>query len=299
MPVSLEELQRPSVLDLQRTGKLATIKGAPTEACPSGEMQVWIQKVNSDDSDDAYRRANAARVRKLQALENHDSDDYQALLVGFMDWNDDQLRAFLVEAEMSKNQDLIVAEFAYGEDSEWWDDESETSRIDGLIDAWIGPKGETGLREVYAADPEHKEAAECFAQIVAFETALQERLDEEEAELKNSHAMQPTGVLREEVAKLYCEVAANQAYRKTLDHALIWVCTRDPIERWRKHFATYEAVKDLDDDRRAQILREYADLEVGGIQGKEQPAVTSSSPEFESADPVVTGHSSYPKGATL
>lgn len=283
----MTDQRRPTIADLKKTGRPLTLTGE------NGSMDVWIQKLGPDDIDAIVTKARAARVVADRKYQDRESEEYLAVLEGFIGWEPETLIEFLVNNhKASELEDKVAAEVAYSHDSEWFDEKAGTSIIDDLRAAWIGDDDTPGLKLAYARDPEDPDALRVFSEMQRFIELVDIQIEQEADQYREFVKVLPLDELRNEVAKVYIEIELDQVYRHALEYAQIWRCTRQPDDPDEFHFNTYAEVRRVDEDHRNQILEAYRSIAVDVIEGKELPATPSSSPSSGEAGPTDTETSS-------
>jgi len=251
---------------------------------PNGRtVTVWLQKLNTAESDEAFRRAQAARAVVLSAQYDHDSSYYGAALMDVFTLGDtkEALVEFLIGPERA--QLAITRDAEMAADEEW----SKDNYLQGLRDAW-----ENGLSAEFARDPEHEDAARVFGELKRFADAVDAVVEDEVANLRAGYDNMTVDQLRDEAVKANLDAKSNVAWLTEYDRCEVWLGTRDMADHTEKYFSSRAEVDALQPETLIDLRVATRSLRIEVVEGKGLPEVLSSSPQSEQPDAEATAPSS-------
>lgn len=223
---------------------------------------VWLNKLSPIEQRDAADQATKARANVL-TIKNSPSLaperllyedqiydlglDNRSLQVEFL------ASAKVQEAEQS-NEERIAAE------DEWSDDQYLTS----LREAW-----NDGLFEKWAEDPEDEEAKKVYDELKRFANEVSEATKDE----------------RENIIAEYEHVSDEEIFKKTVDKIIdseadfawmnefacwqVYYAVREVGDHKTRYFESRDEVSCLDNRILSEIVREYREMTVEGVEGKD------------------------------
>lgn len=243
-------------------------------------VKVWMAKLNEIDRETAMRRANAVKARYMIEADNEDSETFIATYAEVRAIDDrDDLVAYIITEDLTKARRRIEAQRATDEES--WGKEDY---LQGLVDAWTGVDGESGLAAVFAEDPEDPEAIRVEKELARFEDEVRVAMGAEVERLTKDWADVSLDDLRRKVAHKLLEVRAGEQFAREFRRQQMFFALRDPVNRHQRYFERVAEVDDLDDDLREYLTEQYDGMVVEGAEGKGSPPVPTSSTSSESSE---------------
>jgi len=267
-------------------------------------VEIWIQKLNPVEHENALRRASVERAKYLAVVADHESEIWQAT------WADihelaptrEQLLSIVLQDDLAKARQRIEAELA--DEDEW----KEEDRLQSLVDAWQGTSTATedhnaeGEREPLQnaflrgkTDPDYERAAAVHKELEKFSQQAEHAWNGERDRLFADHRDVPTEELRDRAVETIIEKNAGIEMLKEFETQELFYATRDPIDRTKKYFGTRDEVLTIDPQVRTRLLAEYRTLHVEVQEGKDLPGIPGSSPQSDSSAPEGTPNSSGPE----
>jgi hypothetical protein len=229
-----------------------------SDGTEDGTITVWLRKLNNSESQDAIKRANAARSVAL-AVKNLDDSAFEKQVIWneISDFDRDSLIEFLVAEQIldatRKKEEEIASE------PEW----AEEDYLEGLRESW-----ESGLKDVWISDSKNPEASRVFNEIKKFTDAVDEAVESERKSFVKDFDAFTTEELQKKVFEKRIQYNADLAwiteYRKAeLFHAV--KATPDYSERY---FDSLDEVESLDVRVIKQLMDAYAEITVEASEGK-------------------------------
>lgn len=262
--------------DLYLVGKEHTIddgRGDP--------VTVWIQKLNTTETELSRRRADAARSRVLSLRSQPDSDGYlSAVGDAFASVDKAFLVGLMLRPEEAKRRQVREAEVAFSD--EW----SEDNYLQGLRDAWIN-----GLSDAFIIDNQDPEARRVFDELTRYEAQVEERLAgdlaDERAELETLDVFELQRRVAEENLKAASDIAWFTDYRRSqVFHGV------RKLENRARYFEQFSELGDLQNETFWDLYAALSALAVDPLEGKDSPEIPASSPLSEQPDEEETEVSS-------
>lgn len=253
-------------------------------------VEIWLQKINPVQNDEALRRANAARTKAKTFGKDKDSDEYLDALASVEDFASREILVELAIAEeLRQRRSRIEAEVAA--EDEWATDEY----LQGIVDAWEGTDGVIGLKERWAEDHDDPEAARVKGEIDRFDEKVKELVEAEHESLKRDFDATPDDVILDRAVQRVLEQRATSAFIFEYENWQLYFAIRDPENHKDLYFETVEEVKALEEQTKEEILAHYRELAVEVTEGKDSPGTPGSSPSLDQPEPAATEPSSGPQ----
>ncbi len=260
--------KRRGLADLWVKGKTLTFDDG------DGPIEVWLQKPNSNETEQARRRADAARARVLVLRAKPESDEYLSAVGNAFDSADvDQLVNVLLQPEEARLHQLHDAELAAEE--EW----TEDAYLQGLRDLWIGE-----LADAYAKDEADPEAVRVFAELKRFEAEVQKRVDEDLADRRAGMLLSSVEDLQTKVAEMMLKNSADMAWLIEFRKSQVWLACRDATDHQKREFKERHELDPMQDETFTRLRDALESLLVEPLEGKDLEETPSSS--ISSAPPA-------------
>jgi hypothetical protein len=263
---------QPHLSQMFTAGKLHTVvyPGKP-------EVEVWVARPNSQQSDKAQRLARVARARRFRELTSKDSDEAMALDVQMGEMQKAQVVDTLLDRTSRKREQQAYNEVLYSEDhgSDWG---SSGSKYLELLDATIQRMEEIQKYnvEMEAAETpegiinptEDEELTRLNAEQSAFEAEVRERLEPiTEAERIEISALGIDKVrrnLRDAMVEAECDVLWFSTFRIEM----VFYSIRYPDKHGKLYFENSDQLADLPESVKGQLFSAYEDVDMGAEQTK-------------------------------
>lgn len=284
MPVKRRRLS-----DLYVVGRPVTVGEDTPEP-----VEVWLQKINPVQNEDALRRANAARVRTRSQAKDTESEEYLDAVANIRDFaTRETLIDLAIAEELRLRRSRIEAECAA--EDEW----STDDYLQGLVDAWEGSPDNPGLKERWAEDHDDPEAARVKSEIDRFEEKVKGLVDAERADLERDYENTPEEDILQKAVERVLEQRALTAFIIEYENWQLYYSVRDPDKHADLYFLNIEEVRSLEDKTKEVLLAHYRELAVEQTEGKDSPGTPGSSPSSEQPEQAETELSSGPQAARL
>lgn len=281
--------------------------GTPVEVTTSkGSVVVWMQKLDPFDHDRAVSKAKAARARAKATYNDHDSDEYMAVVDTVQQAQRDELVAQVTAPERAKLVESATSEFTLGEDSEW----AKDGYLAGLWDEW-----NAGLSARYEDDPDDVDAKRVLGELTRFDADLEAAIKPQVEQLHGQYESIDDDTLRVKATESLVERQINEAWLEAFTAAEVWLSTRRPCpacerelaEQHRRidagepplglddyhrdlhdgfYFDNVEAVMRLERPVREYLEAIYLQLSVDPTEGKGSPESGASSSSSDSTEPA-------------
>lgn len=268
--------KRRGLADLWVTGRTETLgDGKRSE-------DVWVQKPNGNEVEQARRRADAARARTLILRNSPESDEYLAAVAdAFASADRDELIGILLRPEDRRVRPVRAAEVA--DDKEW----KEDNYLQGLQDAWLSE-----LAETFALDDTDPEANRVFDELKRYQSLVDEKVDADLADHRAQLEVSTTQGLQTKVAEELLIQAASLAWLQEYRKTQLWLCVRDALNHSERYFSAVHELDALQDETRQRLADVLEELVVDPVEGKDLEEIPSSSTSSEVSDEVETEDSS-------
>lgn len=260
----------------------------------SDPVEIWLQKINPVQNEDALRRANAARTRTRAYGKDKDSEEYLDAVSNVQDFASREVLVDLAIAdELRLRRTRIEAELAA--EDEW----SKEEYLQGLVDAWEGSIDNPGLKERWAEDHDDPEAARVKGEIDRFDEKVKVLVDAEHESLKRDFEDTPEDVVLDKAVGRVLEQRAVTAFILEYENWQLYYAVRDPEKHADLYFENIDEVRSLEDQTKETLLFNYRELAVEQAEGKDSPGTPGSSPSSDPVEPAETEPSSGPQVARL
>lgn len=279
--------KRRKLQDLYITGREFAYSDGTSDEEP---IVVWMQKLNSIETETCTRRANAARSRVSRAVADHESEDWQNAYDDVSDLERDTLIDLVIVDEVGRRLQVAQAEIAAEE--EW----SKDDYLQGLNDAWFGLDGTPDLKYVYEVgdedDPRYPEAKRVFEELKRFEGKVNSRLEAEREAIRKDHASSDLNWLREQAVVHNLSLRGTAAWLTEYRRSQLYFGVREVEDHKQRYFEDRDEVDQLHPTLLELMEKHYSDLVVDAAEGKDSPPIQDSSPPSEQLDEVETAASS-------
>lgn len=224
-----------------------------------GDIVVWIQKLNPIQQEQAFSRANAERAKVLSVRrlpsDHEDRLPYEAEADSIAD-DRDMMIELLAAEEIHRARQSVESELAHEE--EWEKD----GYLDGLREAW-----ENGAKERYHYGD--IEAVRVFNELKRFTDTVEELVQPHIKRIKKDYASKTDDALRKQVVDQLIERDADARWLNEYRRCQVWLSVREPTDHRQLYFKSREEVDLLEVPTLAALIREYTNLEVEPIEGKD------------------------------
>lgn len=279
MPVKRRRLS-----DLYVIGRPVNV-GADTDE----PVEVWLQKINPVQHEDALRRSNAARTRTRTYGKDRNSDDYLEAVANVKDFASREVLIDLAIAEeLRLRRSRIEAEISA--ESEWADDDY----LQGLVDAWEGSEGNPGLKERWVEDPDDPETLRVHTEIERFDERVKALVDVENEALRRDFENIDEAVLLDKAVARVMEQRAVNAFVVEYENWQLYYAVREPEAHATLYFLSIDEVRSLEEQTKEILLINYRELAVEQTEGKDSPGTPGSSASSEPLEQEATEPSSGP-----
>lgn len=268
--------KRRRLTDLFVVGKSAKI------ADPEGSIDIWIQKLNPLEQQNALRRAGAERARHLAFVEQKDSDEWGAALAEVVDFTD---RDMLIDIAIRDDMVLVrmKTEHEIAAEEKWSKDEY----ITGLVDSW-----EQEMKERWENEPDDPEALAVKQKLDEFDAEVEAIVLAERDKVARDYENVPMSELRETATQRLLEQRATTAFVEEFEAQQILYAVREPDDHAKYYFKDRMEVLGLHHEVRRMLADQYRLVAVDTIEGKDSPGTPGSSISSEPADQDQTSDSS-------
>jgi|688.fasta_scaffold139708_2 hypothetical protein len=230
----------------------------------SGEepIKVWLSKISPIEQRDAADQATKVRA-KILSIKNAPTAETDRLL--YQDqFNDlgledrEEIVAFVAGAKiqeaMTSNEHRIASEDSWSKDN----------YLRSLQDAW-----NDGLSDAWIKDPEgDPEAARVYSELKRFATEVEEATAQERENIVAEYEHTPTDQLIREAIDKIIDTEADFAWLNEFSYYQVFYAVRDIDDHKVRYFESVDEVKTIDNRIVAQIVSEYRDMTVEGVEGK-------------------------------
>lgn len=258
--------KRRRLTDLYMIGKELTFNDSfdDDDGESSGEdaVVVWLNKLSPIEQRDSADQATKARAGVL-ALKNSPSLAPERLLY------EDQIYDLGLDTRALQVEFLATPKIQEGEQSneerlaaepEWADDQYLTS----LREAWSD-----SLYEKWVEDPEDPEAKKVYDELKRFTNEVAAATeDERENILAEYEHVSDEEIFKDTVDKII-ESEADFAWMNEFACWQVFYAVREPSDHKRRYFESREEVGCLDNRILSEIVREYREMTVDGVEGKD------------------------------
>lgn len=275
--------RRRRLTDLYVVGKSVTV------ADEHGNVDVWVQKLNPLESDNAIRMASAERATKIAAAKDKTTVDWRAAYSDIVEFAS---REDMVNLAI-RNDVILVrtrVELETAAQEEW----SKDDYLQGLIDSW-----DDRFRDLYATTPDDPEAKQVFAELERYDAQVNDLVESEINQLVRDQEGVSDEDLRERGIEQLLEQRATRAFVDEFEIQQLMFSVREAEDHGNYYFDDRREVLALHPKVREQIERAYREISVEPTEGKDLPAPAGSSPSSEAPKPPATSNASGRKNAPL
>lgn len=242
--------------------------------------EVVLVKLNTPETDNAVRRANAAKAAILVDAQNPESDRYMAALGRAIEMDDEQLAMWSVLDELGELE--VSTQHRIASEEPW----STDGYLDTLVAGW------DDLRTAFEDGPEvddptrFEEAVKVKDELERFGSQVEEEFTAARDDLVAVQASLGRPVLQDLVVKQVLRLEAEECVLRELRFQRLFAATRNPgtgpPRRLTRHFESVLEVKECEPEVLLKLLKAYEAMIVDGTEGKDLPAQPDSSPPSES-----------------
>lgn len=262
--------KRRRLSDLYVVGKMATVGDG------EGSVDVWIQKLNPLEQQNALRRAGAERAKQLAFIEKQDSDEWGAAYAEVVDYADHtSLVNITIRDEMVLAR--IKAEHEIAAEERW----SKDDYITGLVDSW-----NEDMRARWEADPEDPEAKAVREKLNEFDAEVEKQVQDEHEKLAADYKDVSLSDLRMTATEKLLEQRATTAFVEEFELQQIKYSVREPEKHGEYYFKDREEILGLHGEVRKALTDQYRLVAVDLTEGKDSPGTPGSSTSSEPAEPA-------------
>lgn len=227
---------------------------------------VWIQKLNQNEHENAYRRANAKRAVFLAKRKNLNDDEILALKGEYEAVFEDRdaMVEFLVNDNVARIVDAREAELAA--EDEW----AKDNYYQGLLDSW-----NDGLRDSYHMgedDPEntrYEEAVHVYEEMTRFTDKLEEKIESERQHERKELEDWSLERLDETVTKKLIEAEADSRWLNEYKLSEIFHAVREQSNHRKNYFEARSDIDELPLETLVSLLTAYSEISIGLVEGKD------------------------------
>ena len=233
-------------------------------------IEVFIRKLNPVDHERAMRLANSARARTAVNQSDPESEDYQDVMGGLLEYTKEALVVYLVEEERGGRKAVVEAEI---EAEEEWEEKDYLQ----------------GLRDVDLETCPEEEGNRVRAELARFDAKVKEELDARILDFEDDLEGKPVDVLRQMVFDKIYDIRTSMSWLTEYRRCEMWLSTRLPDKR-TYYFEDRSEIDDLPLEVFVQLQAAYQDLTVDPTEGKDLGVTdtsldSSDSPESPETEP--------------
>lgn len=238
--------------DLYVTGQELTIddgKGEP--------VTVYIRKISPLDAEEAYRAANAAKVRAVAAKTDPEDLTFQIISDRVERAAKEDMVAQLADHELQRKRLLLEAELEA--EDKWSNDEY----LQGLHDAW-----ESGMKKKHFTDPD-AETKRIHDELEAFNAELEKRMEREMVSIKKDLETLSARKLKDQFFDAQFDRQGEIAWITEYRKQELYFAVRDPEDHSAKAFESPQEIDGLEPQLIEQLREAYVSLSVDAMEGKD------------------------------
>lgn len=228
-------------------------------------VTVYLKKLNSAETEEAVRMANAARAKVLISAKDKTSRLYESTLAETLEVDRDQLINYIIAEKLAKAEESYESEHS---DKEEW---SKDDYLQGLRDSW-----RSGLNERYTEDAEDEEANKVLKELQRFDEEVAVLVEGEAERLRAEWADTSEEVLRDKTVDILMKIRSDVAWVEEYRKAEVYLGVRDSENIREKYFACREEFDDLEQPVLIDLMKAYRELVVEPQEGKELPETPDS-----------------------
>lgn len=229
-------------------------------------ITVYLKKLNTNENEEAIRKANAVRARVVSAARDDATEAHQAIALEVEESEREDLVEYLIQEEVAKKRESIQAEVA---GSDKWNDEDY---LQGLHDSWA----EGGMNDRHAEDPEDPEAKAVFEKLKEFTEEVDGFVEKETVGLRRDWKDVHIDTVREKSLQHLIKTRGDLAWVEEYRKCEVYIATRDPENHRERYFEDRSELDEIETEVLLQLLRTYRDIDVEPPEGKDSEETPSS-----------------------
>lgn len=226
---------------------------------------VWLQKLNQNEHENAFRRANAKRSAFLAKRKDLTDEEVLALQGQYEDTlsDADSMIDFLVNDKIARVVEAREAELAATD--EW----SKENYYQGLLDSW-----NDGFKEAYhlgegEENPDYEEAVSVYKEMERFTKQLDDKLTIERDRERREYENWSLQKLEDEVTRKLIEGEADTRWLNEYKLSEIYHSVREVDNHRTNYFDSRAELDEIPVEILVELLQAYAELGVGVTEGKD------------------------------
>lgn len=223
------------------------------------KVEIYFKKLNSFESETAFKKANALRAAVLSVKFKEDDDPDKLVFYSEVYELGDSVEdlADLILAD-SVADVYAKAEQRASEQEEWKKD----GRIQGLFDSW-----RDGLNDEYALE-KSEESVAVFEQLQEFSEAVKKIAEAELEREKRDLLKKPLKTLQKLLVDKMIDIEANHKWVVEYNKWEVFFSARDIEDHSVKIFPSREFLDEIDDGFFSQLLVAYKSLVIDDVSLK-------------------------------
>lgn len=262
--------KRPHLKDLFRTGKLISIAGT-LEDGTAAESEIWIQKPQAWQNDEASTMARAKQARRRAKFRNPEADEYQVFSGNVDELSKEEVLVELLRIENQKLHQQAYQEVLHDSDNpdkpKWGEGgqdyvdllEAVQQRYNeirehnaGIDDTELGIKLETD-----------EELIRLNAQMDEFQAEVKAKLDVLLRAQETSLKKLSVEVLRKKLLDKLIDMDVNLHYYQEYRMQMLFYACRDPDDHSQPYFEEIGEIWELPELVRSKLFAEYDAIDQG------------------------------------
>lgn len=226
---------------------------------------VWIQKLNQNEHENAYRRANQKRATFLALRKSLNDEEILALKGEYeATFSDrDSMIDYLVNDKIARVMEAREAELAATD--EW----AKENYYQGLLDAWHDGLFESHALGEVEGNVDYEEAKTVYAEMERFADQLNEKLDAESKRERRDYESWDLQKLDDEVTRKLIEAEADSRWLNEYKMCEIYHAVREADNHRTNYFDSRSEVDEIPLETLLQLLKAYAEISLGLTEGKD------------------------------
>jgi len=251
--------KRRRLSDLYMVGKELTFDDDTGEE----PIEIWLSKISPIEQRDAADQATKARAKILSLKNAPDAESERLLYEDQLDdlglFERDDLITFLATSKIEEarvsNEQRIAAEDPWSKDD--YLNSLQSAWNDGLMDEWV-------------VDPEaNEEAARVYSELKRFTEEVEEAMIDDVENIKSEFDQIDDEKLRKDAIDKILESEADFAWMNEFSYYQVFYAVRYPDDHKLRYFESVDEVKCIDTRILSEIIREYREMTVEGVEGKD------------------------------
>lgn len=262
----------PHLTQMFTPGKLKTIvyPGKP-------EVEIWVARPNSKQTQSAQRHARVERARRFRELTADDSEESMALDVQIGEFTKSEIVDNILSRDQRQREQQAYNEVLYSEDygSDWGKDGATYLE---LLDAVITRMEEIqdhNIEMEAAENPdgliqpvEDEELVRLQKEQSVFEKEVMERTDVLTKDARSDISVLGIDTLRRDLRKAMVEGECDIVWFGDFRGQMVWYAIRYPDKHGKLYFEKPGHIDDLPDSVQSQLFAAYEDVDMGSEQTK-------------------------------